>query len=447
VPVAGDALGVDDAKRSFEAGSPWIGAGELGLAALGVVPVVGDAAQKLGKKGLARALRSSPERVADTKELTQALRGPQPEAPSIKAYHGSPHDFDKFSTDAIGTGEGAQAYGHGLYFAENEGVARSYRDNLIDPDQTYMRINDKQIPSVWNDELRETFPEMYQGLSEADQDDMDALLGTMQSTVSANDAANAAESVGPNAKRLFHQRVAPVMSKPEMGAGSMYEVNINANPDDFLDWDAPLSEQSDAVKKILGSELEEPGSTTGQFASDIWDIKGRQGKNYETGEYFFEVPSQGNDVVGQLHGDPNLKRIMGTGSTALEAKSDAVRQMQGRDLYVTSKTDPFARANELRQAGIPGIKYYDGSSRVDAQSLMDAEQSVKQLMAEGAPQSEINAAMKNAEDVRGSLTRNYVVFDPEIIDIARKYGIAALVSGGLITQQMADQMREQGIEG
>ena len=30
----------------------------------------------------------------------------------------------------IGTGEGAQAYGHGLYFAGNEGVARSYRDAL-----------------------------------------------------------------------------------------------------------------------------------------------------------------------------------------------------------------------------------------------------------------------------------------------------------------------------
>jgi hypothetical protein len=48
----------------------------------------------------------------------------------IKAYHGSPHRFDKFRMDRIGTGEGAQAYGHGLYFAENEGVARSYRDAL-----------------------------------------------------------------------------------------------------------------------------------------------------------------------------------------------------------------------------------------------------------------------------------------------------------------------------
>ena len=36
-------------------------------------------------------------------------------ANKIKAFHGSPHSFDRFSTDSIGTGEGAQAYGKGLY--------------------------------------------------------------------------------------------------------------------------------------------------------------------------------------------------------------------------------------------------------------------------------------------------------------------------------------------
>jgi len=43
----------------------------------------------------------------------------------IIAYHGSPHSFDKFSMDKIGTGEGAQAYGHGLYFSDVEDVAKS----------------------------------------------------------------------------------------------------------------------------------------------------------------------------------------------------------------------------------------------------------------------------------------------------------------------------------
>ena len=41
----------------------------------------------------------------------------------IKAYHCWPHDFDKFDLTKIGTGEGAQVYGHGLYFAENPAVS------------------------------------------------------------------------------------------------------------------------------------------------------------------------------------------------------------------------------------------------------------------------------------------------------------------------------------
>jgi hypothetical protein len=41
-------------------------------------------------------------------------------------YHGSPHTFEKFAMSKIGTGEGAQAFGHGLYFAENPEVAKSY---------------------------------------------------------------------------------------------------------------------------------------------------------------------------------------------------------------------------------------------------------------------------------------------------------------------------------
>lgn len=44
----------------------------------------------------------------------------------LTAWHGSPHKFDKFRMDKIGTGEGAQAFGHGLYFAENPEVAKSY---------------------------------------------------------------------------------------------------------------------------------------------------------------------------------------------------------------------------------------------------------------------------------------------------------------------------------
>ena len=46
------------------------------------------------------------------------------------AYHGTPHRFEEFSLDAIGTGEGAQAHGWGLYFAENKDVSEAYREAL-----------------------------------------------------------------------------------------------------------------------------------------------------------------------------------------------------------------------------------------------------------------------------------------------------------------------------
>ena len=36
----------------------------------------------------------------------------------VEAYHGSRHDFEGFSNDAIGTGEGAQSFGYGHYVAE-----------------------------------------------------------------------------------------------------------------------------------------------------------------------------------------------------------------------------------------------------------------------------------------------------------------------------------------
>lgn len=64
------------------------------------------------------------------------------------AWHGSPHDFDTFDLGAIGTGEGNQAHGWGLYFAKNREVAQAYKDvlgidsvEIINGDTKY-RLND-----------------------------------------------------------------------------------------------------------------------------------------------------------------------------------------------------------------------------------------------------------------------------------------------------------------
>ena len=52
---------------------------------------------------------------------------PTDKADGIIAFHGSPYDFNKFSLSKIGTGEGNQAFGYGLYFTDTEDIAKFYK--------------------------------------------------------------------------------------------------------------------------------------------------------------------------------------------------------------------------------------------------------------------------------------------------------------------------------
>jgi hypothetical protein len=52
---------------------------------------------------------------------------------NLMAYHGTPYNIDRFDPKKIGTGEGAQSYGYGLYFAESPNVAKKYAAQLSTP--------------------------------------------------------------------------------------------------------------------------------------------------------------------------------------------------------------------------------------------------------------------------------------------------------------------------
>ena len=64
-------------------------------------------------------------------------------AAALRAYHGSPHRFSKFSMDKIGTGEGGKMLGHGLHFSSQKGVARRYGNNVYD-----VMLDDSRILDV-----------------------------------------------------------------------------------------------------------------------------------------------------------------------------------------------------------------------------------------------------------------------------------------------------------
>lgn len=226
-----------------------------------------------------------------------AVGAPVTQPQGITAYHGSPHTFDKFDMSKIGTGEGAQAYGHGLYFAESEGVAKSYREALAKP--SWQVPPEKIVPELadlgFDPKALELARETLRNLSGDGYQAISALDGMAANTGSkvAKEAASAIRSFNRNATR---------------DGGSMYQVRINAKPDEFLDWDRPLSEQPKAIQDMLGSHPKSARLT-------------------------------GNDVVrGQL----------------TQPTGEAIANRFGR----TSDG-----AAQMKAAGIKGIRYKDAGSR------------------------------------------------------------------------------------
>lgn len=111
----------DRTKRGFAIGE-----------SVGAIPYVGKLAGKTkAGQAVGSALNKAGEKFANTKlydALMTDIRAFNPNKQT--AYHGSPYDFNKFSNEAIGTGEGAQAHGYGHYAALDKGVANNYRWTL-----------------------------------------------------------------------------------------------------------------------------------------------------------------------------------------------------------------------------------------------------------------------------------------------------------------------------
>lgn len=149
----------------------------------------------------------------------------------IRAYHGTPHDFDRFDLSKIGTGQGQQAYGHGLYFASDEDLARSYRDDLSSGVQV---LDDRPVSEIAREAIKADQPSSEQRIAQ-----YVSQYGRM--------ARNVMSMREPQLLDQYDELTTSQRLKP---AGKMYEVRIKAHPDTMLDWDKPLLEQPAVVKML-----------------------------------------------------------------------------------------------------------------------------------------------------------------------------------------------------
>ena len=101
-------------------------------AAPDIIEGAGDAAKaRMSESGTTLTSGVNPDPlIAAAGDAVAKFRAPTEKQPGVIAFHGSSADFDEFKLEKIGTGEGAQAYGYGLYFTDSEDIARFYRDTI-----------------------------------------------------------------------------------------------------------------------------------------------------------------------------------------------------------------------------------------------------------------------------------------------------------------------------
>jgi hypothetical protein len=161
------------------------------------------------------------------------LAGPLSVAPvGMIAYHGSPHLIkDKFDISKVGTGEGAQSYGHGMYFAENPAVAKEYADMDTKMAKTFLRTNDNDILKAIEDAEKQ-----YDFVKQ--------------------NFAPSPQTIERNQKTIDYLK--NKWLKDQDIAGNFYKVDI---PDEYipkmLDYDKPIKDQPE-LYELIKSRFTDP---------------------------------------------------------------------------------------------------------------------------------------------------------------------------------------------
>ena len=371
----------------------------------------------------------------------RAARVAQSAPASIRAYHGSPHDFapavrvldtdtgktyvqeagdpiltglmaqnpgkyeiieenplGMFDLSKMGTGEGAQAYGEGAYLSGSEGIARGYRDSLS-RGRSSVLYKGEPVKSRYDTLPKELTEEEYiLDLIATEMGNFDQKPENVIATKIRSLKAQIEEPSGAEVRlaesdeelrelqsliRASAQRDLDIyesLDPKDFARGRMYEAEIRVGPEELLDYDEFLYDQTPDIKKRIRDLVE--SELTEMDAVNL---------GYDTGK---DVDLKAAKEF-MLRDDMTIDEFLGNWQ-ALRGSTDA-----GEFL--------------LKKYGIPGLKYKAAGSRTPGMDEADID-------------------------------RNYVIFDENIINILRKYGLLApLVGGGTAAAVMgADEPQPAG---
>lgn len=277
------------------------------------------------------------------------------------AYHGSPHIFDKFTLDHIGKGEGAQAYGWGLYFAGDKAVAKFYREKLTEAREVNtfsigsIKMFDRGAAvdyspkgtdgrAIAKASLQEALlseegalRKLYEGeanekmgLREVKTEVMRIVAGMMKDP-GASDEAKAYYTRVYNG---MHNGDMPVSFSLAEKQGRLYKVELAPTPEEMLDWDAKLDKQPKAVKQLAYELAAAQGHAKSAAGWRAWKMEAA-GMAEADGEFLYRKLSE---------------------REWSKANPDTVS-------LDNKQADDRAASLHLLSKGVRGIRYLDGNSR------------------------------------------------------------------------------------
>lgn len=175
------------------------------------------------------------------------------------AYHGTPHRFDEFSLKKIGSGEGAQAHGWGLYFAGNKEVSEGYRKKLISninlSDNVKYKGNELKSQNIksllYRLKVNGFEDAKYYG-ERTDNFNRERLLDTKNKYPDSTEYINSVENLYKEFNNFYSnlEQINLDDIEIENDKGQLFEVDIPES-DLLLDEDKKFSEQPEKVQKAL----------------------------------------------------------------------------------------------------------------------------------------------------------------------------------------------------
>ncbi|MDP2830266.1 MAG: hypothetical protein Q8O37_16890 [Sulfuricellaceae bacterium] len=231
----------------------------------------------------------------------------------MTAYHGSPHDHDKFDMGKVGTGEGARVYGYGLYFSGSREVAEWYKRKLSKTNGIVFRRgldNPLNYPGwAWEnlDSIRDVEKEITKGI-----DQITAVNNVIKINNERISSGQISTYFDYPKKAIALERLKKYLLSREakhVVSGKLYTVELAPSEEEYLDWDKPLSEQSE---KVLAALEQVP-----------IEIK--------------SIPMTGEDIYGALSSYHSSE--------------------------ISGGRNDKAASEYLQSIGIRGVRYLDGSSR------------------------------------------------------------------------------------